>query len=109
MPRTPTDSSGEPLEVLTLRVPVRHLKILDLLSLGLSARTGKRVGRGETLRHLMNPVFDALEKDTDVKQALELAKTMGVRTIPDVREVLKQRKVPERVEKWMDALDVKEA
>lgn len=111
MPRTPTDSSGEPLEVLTLRVSTRHIKLLDLLAYGMTFKSGKRVGRGQALRNVMGPIFDAMEKDEDVKQAMEAAKELAKKAILDAPEHLRQqanKAVEKRVGKWMDALDVKE-
>lgn len=107
MSRPATDKSGEPLEVLTLRVPARHMKLLDLLALGMTLRFGKPVGRGEALRRAMAPVFDALEANEDVRGALSVAEEMGVDTIRGLRlGVRTLPALPGGIEQALDALGV---
>lgn len=107
MSRPATDKSGEPLEVLTLRVPARHMKLLDLLALGMTLRSGKPVGRGEALRRAMAPVFDALEANEDVRGALSAAEEMGVDTIRGLRLGVRTLPVlPGGIEQALDALGV---
>ncbi len=61
--------------VFGVRFPASHVALLDVIAVGLGARKGARVTRGEALRSIVMPILDTAMRGQAVLRAI--AQTQG--------------------------------